>query len=639
MDGYYVFLILLFLYLAAMVGIGLYLRKNQKSAADFWLAGREVGALNIGLSAAAAWLSAFAIYVATGLFILIGVGSVWIWVVPNILALLIIALLVKKIKSLPAFTQPELVEIRFSHTIRAPIAIAITITMILFSVADFKGFQYVLSQFYGIEPIYAVLIMGGVVAAYITLGGFRAVIWTDVVQYVFLAALAVIVGIAALYVPMQSPSGFSISGIFGNPAMGGTWWDPFLLGGIAGIVIMQLALLPGWVAEQDPWQKVWAARDTRTAQRGMALGSIFITAVYAFCFVTALGLIAIYGMPQSPAEAEQMYLKFIIDAFPPGFIAFFAIGFAAAAMSCTDTFATSGASCISRDIYQRYVKPGASQRELRTVNRVLVVLMLIIAGTVSLFVNTIMDAVIIATVIGTASYFFPIIGGMFWKRATKEGAIAALVIGGGVQVLLVLSELFIIRMKLEEYFANYFFGQLLIEHGVLLGLSLSAISFVGVSLLTRPPEDINLAPFFPEVAEGLFRRGTEKVDDNDPGFRTFAGKVGRKVLGEREHLRFSLDIIPAASDGGTLDWTTFVSSLKTRYSTWYTPTGIDTVYRLTRGDMLSCVAVVMGDTNQLWFSAEPEKENADQLLKEMYVACSEITDLLRGFNISSGIST
>ena len=51
--------------------------------------------------------------------------------------------------------------------------------------------------------------------------------------------------------------------------------------------------------------------------------------------------------------------------------------------------------------------------------------------------NSIMDAVIIATVIGTTSYFFPIIGGLYWKRATKWGALAALIVGGGTQILLI----------------------------------------------------------------------------------------------------------------------------------------------------------------------------------------------------------
>ena len=112
-----------------------------------------------------------------------------------------------------------------------------------------------------------------------------------------------------------------------------------------------------------------------------------------------------------------------------------------------------------------------------------------------------MDAVIIATVIGTTSYFFPLIGGIFWKRATKEGALAALVIGGGTQIALISYELFWLGQPLESV-CPY-----LTEHGVLVGLILSAIFFVGISLITPPPERIRLAPLLSIHRRGALRHG------------------------------------------------------------------------------------------------------------------------------------
>src|SRR5512137_2424382 len=198
LDAYSLFLVFLAIYIAVLLAIGLYFSGRQKSVTDFWLAGRELGSWTIGFSAASAWITASALLLATGLFLLIGVGSIWIWVFPNIAGLAIIAMISGRIKNIPALTQPELMEIRYGPMIRAPVAVAITIMMILFSVTDFIGFKLVLGTFFGIEPFFAVAIMAASVAFYVSVGGFRAVVWTDLLQYVLLAGLAVYVAILSL---------------------------------------------------------------------------------------------------------------------------------------------------------------------------------------------------------------------------------------------------------------------------------------------------------------------------------------------------------------------------------------------------------------------------------------------------------
>ncbi len=496
MDAYSLFLIFLAIYIAVMLGIGLYFSRSQRSVTDFWLAGRELGPLIIGFSAASSWTTASALLLATGLFLLIGVGSIWIWVFPNIAGLMIIALISKRIKNIPALTQPELMEIRYDPMIRAPVALAVTIMMILFSVTDFIGFKLVLGTFFGIDPFFAVAIMAVSVALYVGVGGFRAVVWTDLLQYTLLAALAVYV--ASLTLDLTAARDISI--LAASTALGEDWWNPFLLGGLMGAFIFLVALLPGWVAEQDPWQKIWAARDERAAKKGLLIGGGLLALVYLCCFITAIGLSVLYPRPAGEVEAEMLYLRIISDNVSPLFLALLSIGFAAASMSCTDTFATSAASCISRDLVQRHLWPAATMKQMIAVNRILVVIMIAISASIALHATSIVDAVIIATVIGTTSYFFPIIGGLYWRRATRWGAMAALIVGGGTQILLIAYEQFWLRQPLDSI------SPYLTEHGVLVGLSLSALFFVGVSLATKPESDLKLAAFFPDIAERVFDR-------------------------------------------------------------------------------------------------------------------------------------
>ncbi|MFA6371520.1 MAG: sodium:solute symporter family protein [Methanothrix sp.] len=630
MDAYSLFLIFLAIYIAVLLGIGLYFSSRQKSVTDFWLAGRELGPLIIGFSAASSWITASALLLATGLFLLIGVGSIWIWVFPNIAGLIIIAAISGRIKNIPALTQPELMEIRYDPMIRAPVALAVTIMMILFSVTDFIGFKLVLGTFFGIDPFYAVAIMAVSVALYVSVGGFRAVVWTDVVQYLLLAGLAIYV--AALALDLSAAKGVTL--LAAASSMGTDWWNPLLLGGLMGALVFLVALLPGWVAEQDPWQKIWAARDETSARRGLLLGGTLLALVYLCCFLTAIGLSVLYPRPAGEVDAEMLYLKIISDNVSPALLALLSIGFAAASMSCTDTFATSAASCISRDLIQRHLRPAATMKEMLAINRILVVVMIGISATIALNANSIVDAVVIATVIGTTSYFFPIIGGLYWKRATRWGAMAALIVGGGTQILLISYEQFWLKQPLDSI------SPYLSEHGVLVGLGLSALFFVGVSLATRQEPDIRLAAFFPDIAEKVFGRDLPKVDRMSARYLEISSFIEEKTTGERSHLNLAIGH-GAAGEGGREDgqeelpWGRFVAVLMECYPLWFTPTGSHIVYRLSQADMLACVKIVRGDESHLWLSAEPRREQTERLKDELFLAYGEIEEVLAGFGMKA----
>jgi SSS family solute:Na+ symporter len=629
MDGYSIFLVMLAVYIAGLVAIGWYFNNRQKSVTDFWLAGRRIGPSALGFSAAASWLTAGGILAVIGYYMLQGMGSIWAFVAPNIIALLFLAVLVKKIKNLPAITQPELLEQRYGSIVRWPIALIITVVMILFSVADITGLSLVLQTFYGLDPFYAAAIVAIAVSLYVTLGGLYAVIWTDTIQFAFLAIFAVGMAFAAVGTVADgglSTSAISASELFGS--VSGDWWNPFSIG-LPMVLIFCLAIIPGWISEQDPWQKVWAARDAKSASLGMIIGALMITVVFAACAVIAIALNNIYpeiagmGFPAGMASAEPALLSFVSERFAsaPAVIAFSAIGLAAASMSCTDTFSTSGASCISRDIYQRYIKPDATMKEMMLVNRVSVLFIILAATAGSFVIPNIIDAIHIATFIASSSYFFPLMGGLYWKRATKEGAFAGMVIGFTVQVALVALDL----LKTPPLAANYLesIHPILMSHGVIVGMSLSAIAFFGVSLMTKPSSMVNLAPFFEEEAEELSRYEAREINEKDPEYSVFLKNLNEKVTGERAHLQINL------RTSGNLSWNELIEKLKTVSPAWVTPTGLDSVYRLTHGDMLACAAVTRGTGERdIWLKAEPRIETLGKQKRELFTAYEELKKVL-----------
>ncbi|MEM2990369.1 MAG: hypothetical protein QXQ02_04215 [Halobacteria archaeon] len=87
-----------------------------------------------------------------------------------------------------------------------------------------------------------------------------------------------------------------------------------------------------------------------------------------------------------------------------------------------------------------------------------------------------------------------------------------------------------------------------------------------------------------------------------------------------------------------LNWKEFTRELKMMHPKWVTPTGYDVVYRLSHGDMLTCVKLMLGDKNQLWLSSEPKLEEISDLEKELFIAYEEIEGVLAALGMSASIA-
>ncbi len=622
MNGYPIFMVLLAGYIAFLVATGYYFNKRQISLREFLLAGKRAGAISIGFSAAASWLTAGALLAVTGLFILLGMGSIWGFVAPNILALLIIAIFVKKIKSIPAMTQPELLEIRYGSFLRTPVALIIIVVMILFAVADIKGFAMVLQVFYGISSLQAALIVGLSVAVYVTLGGLSAVITTDVIQFLCLSFFVLLMSFLVLG-GAGEVSGQSVTQMV--TAMDVSWWNPMSIG-LPMVLIFSIAIIPGWITEQDPWQKIWAARDVKSARTGMILGSFLVAVVFAGCAFIALGLRVIYpdiagmGFPMGMGKAEPALLNFIMSQdYSDIMIALCAIALATAAMSCADTFAASGASCISRDIYQRQFNPAASMKEMLTVNRLSVLCIIASATVGSFFINSIIDAIHIATFIASASYFFVLMGGMYWRRGTAEGATASMFTGFFSQCGLVVYDIMYTPAGAPP--ALEIINPLLMGHGVIVAMALSGIVYVSVSLVTTPSPIYRLAPFFADKAKEL----VEVSAVNDPEtILPVTHDLVEVIQGNQVYLQVSVDL-PV-----NMAWHDFIRLMSATHGHWISLSGVDSIRRCTRPDILSCASLIRGEAAaNAWIEIEGTTCTLKELQREVVVAYSEVENTLR----------
>jgi SSS family solute:Na+ symporter len=331
------------------------------------------------------------------------------------------------------------------------------------------------------------------------------------------------------------------------------------------------------------------------------------------------------------AQAEPALLFFIFENLSPLALGLAGVGLAAAAMSSADTFATSGGSCLSRDIYQRFIKPDATMKEMMAVNRVSVLIIVLAATFFSFYITGIIEAIHVATFIASASYFFPLMGGLYWKRATKEGAMAGLVVGAVAQISFTLLDYSSTPLQTIGFLAPI--SPLLSNHGVILGMLLSGVAFFGVSFATRPSGIVNLAPFFADEAEKLVKEEFV-VQESDAQYRKLLGNLDKEITGDRASLKLNLEA------SATVNWGRFINELKSVHPSWVTPTGVNSVYWLTKGDMLACVSLTRGHTEkEIWFASEPRTTDVEEATKEFFIAFRQVAQALDNIGIMLTLPT
>lgn len=217
-----------------------------------------------------------------------------------------------------------------------------------------------------------ILLAGGAVVVYTLVGGIEAVIWTDVVQSFVLVAGA-LGAVVALFAGMpEGPlQAFRIAAEHGKFGLGSfawrwdeaTFWVIFLY----GLTIN----LQNFGIDQNYVQRYVVARSDRDAARSVWLGGLLYLPISAAFFLIGTLLFAYYQVwPERlppgldpHATPDRVLPHFIVRGLPPGMAGLVVAGIFAAAQSTLSSSLNGSATLLLRDVYQRYLRPAASQRE------------------------------------------------------------------------------------------------------------------------------------------------------------------------------------------------------------------------------------------------------------------------------------
>ncbi|MBA2671182.1 MAG: hypothetical protein H0U67_12485, partial [Gemmatimonadetes bacterium] len=241
---------------------------------------------------------------------------------------------------------------------------------------------------------------------------------------------------------------------------------------------MGLAFMLGSVAAPEKLVRLYAMKDMPTIRRGILLTIVVVTGVNLMVFFLGLSSTVLFPLLPTGDLSMPMVARAVLPTVV-GAVMLAAI--TAAMMSTVDSLLIVAGSALSHDIYQRLLNPAATERQKLLIGRAGI----LVVGTVPVLLllsgvgqgELVQFIVLLFSALMASSFFMPVVGGVFWRRANKQGAIAAMLSG------------------ITGAFLWKLYGVPSLDP-VVPGFVCSAILFVGVSFLTPPPSRSLTAPYF-----------------------------------------------------------------------------------------------------------------------------------------------
>ncbi|GAA1197541.1 sodium/proline symporter [Prauserella alba] len=427
MDFRTAFLVLLAGFLLVLVFEGWRSYRASSGEEDYFVAGRKVGAWAGGASIAATQMSAGTFVGTVGIHYLTGASFMWgwagIWVAFLIAAYIIAPRLRRYAHERNALTFPDFIADRFGGKIpRAVISVLLVLSYLVFMSAQYQAGGVILETAFGIPFYWGAVILMILVVAYTVIGGMTAVIRTDFLQQIMMA-IGIVVGLPLL---ISHAGGFSalteslpaiapdfIGWSFGWREIGGFW-----LGfGLAALCAPYLLL------------RFYAMPDDRTCRRasGVALFFVLLTGI---CIGVAGMVMRVLYPNLSIADAASTVLS--SEVLPPFVGALLLTAVVMAVLSTVDSVLLVAGPAISHDIYTALIRPGTSERERTRINRWATLVIGALPVLLTLQELDIVQFVVLsyAALLGS-TVTAPILLGLYWRRATRAGAVCAMIAGFG----------------------------------------------------------------------------------------------------------------------------------------------------------------------------------------------------------------
>jgi SSS family solute:Na+ symporter len=174
----------------------------------------------------------------------------------------------------------------------------------------------------------------------------------------------------------------------------------------------------------DSFTRCIAAKDARSARLGTIYAAIAVLVIAGAS--TYLGMAGKLLLPDL-TQSNNVLAEMVVKIFPHGLKGLILIGVLSAIMSTADISVLTGSASLTKDIYQRFINPKASEKTLMRMGLVCSVLVGLLGALFGWYNQDIMNILLITFTINSAGLFLPTIGGFFWKRSCSAGAFVSMV--------------------------------------------------------------------------------------------------------------------------------------------------------------------------------------------------------------------
>jgi SSS family solute:Na+ symporter len=489
-------MIVLYLVLTIVLGI-VANRRLTGDMEDFLLYGRKAGFVVLYLTVVASFHSAFAFLGSGGFFYTHGVGfwaaGTWTLLVGAITY--VIGTRIWALGKAFGYMTPAdlLADFYESDAVRVTVAVVSVVFTILYIQVQAQGLGYILNVASGDRISFeaGTLILLIVAAVYLMAGGLRAVYWTDVLQGIW---MYVAVWLGAIVLSYE---------LFGGPlelwrAVSEQRPDLLSLPGPKGFftpgmwIGMTITLSFGIVFQPHMMIRYYTAVDAKTIKLLGATTPIYLMSLYLPAALVGLGgAIVMPGLEGS--EADRIFPLLLFTHANPWLTGAILAGAIAAAMSTLDSILHANMTVLTRDVYQRFMRPNETQGHYINVGRAIVVGLLVVGYLLSVGTSDLLVVLVTLSGAGALQLMPAILGVCFpgGRTLTRAGVVAGIAAG-------------LVTLYVTLVVSPHPLGM----HGGLWGLLVNTAVALNVSAYTTPPSTETIERVHGEVERFVY--GTEE---------------------------------------------------------------------------------------------------------------------------------
>lgn len=414
-------LIIIILYFVGMVLLGFYAQRKQKNVDDYFVGGRSMNSLQLAALWMAGWIGGSSVIGTSSNAYSMGISAIW-YVFTVAIGCVIFAYVmagpIKRVSNkINNITFPELIAERYDDKCGAMCSITTILAMVGYTAAQFVAGAAILNVLTGWDLGLCFIIAVIVIVLYVSAGGLLAVTYTDIAQMILL-----ILGVVIIAAPMTafklSKAGLNL--IHDLPASYmnlGSW-------GWSTIIALILSTILSFFTSMDSFTRCIAAKDERSAKNGTIYAAIAVLVIAGVS--TFLGMGGKLLLPDL-TSSNNVLAELVVRLLPHGIKGLILVGILSAIMSTADISILTASASLTRDIYQKYVKPDVGEKKLLKMGLGCSVLVGIFGAIFGWYNQNIMNILLITFTINSAGLFLPTICGFFWKRSCAKASLVSMI--------------------------------------------------------------------------------------------------------------------------------------------------------------------------------------------------------------------